>query len=444
MQRDAEASCRPGPAAARLAPGYTPAASLRVLATMIVVTLTLSLATTPFGQVADPVRRAFGIDDLQFSMLIGMLFAVPSMVMSVAGGWLADRVARRRLLAVAVLTWTAGACGTALAQDYTQLAVARLLVAAAAGVKFPLAMTWLADAYPPAQRGKAVGAFFVVVGVGPAVGASISGLVLHAAQAGHFAGWPQLGGWEAWRQALFLLGLSNLLVLPAIALLRDIRPAREAAAEAAAALPGHQLPWRLVAALIAGSALFALADSANLAWLPTVLSRQHGFDAQQVGFTFGAIALVAGSVGPVLGGLLDGWALRRLGSAGRLTCCAVLALLCAPCLAAFAGHSAMLLVGALVLGGLLSMMAMPLSFLAIQAALPPQRRGLGSGIANAANNLAAASAPTLVAAVSAGLNTGPAALGQGVAAVTVGTFLVISTIYVGTARRLSYLAARAE
>ena len=415
---------------------YRPAQAISVLAALILVTVTLSLATMPLGQMADPVRASFGISDMQFSLLIGALFAVPSMVMSVGGGWLADRLSRRRLLIAAMLVWTTGAAWSALAPSYEQLAAARFLVAAASGVKFPLAMTWIADAFPPAKRGKAVGVLFVVLGVGPAIGASITGLVLHAAQVGDFTGLPIVGTLEPWRQAAALLGLMNLLAMPWIALLRDTRPPRADAVEEAPAATNAHLPLLLLAAMVVGSALFSLADNANLAWLPTVLSRQHGFDAQQVGFTFGLIATVAGSLGPLIGGYVDGWTYKRWGSSGRLRSCAVAALLCAPCLLAFTSTSAKLLIGSLVLSGVISMMAMTLSFLAIQAALPPRQRGLGSGIANAVSNLAGAAAPTLVALASDHVAAGAASLGIGVAVVTVATFCINGGLYAAATQGL--------
>ncbi|WP_077032866.1 MFS transporter [Pelomonas sp. KK5] len=419
-----------------MTPTYRRTEALAVLVAMILVTITLSLATTPFGQIADPVRRTFGISDVKFSLLIGALFAVPSMVMSVGGGWLADRLSRRRLLIGALLVWTGGAIGTALASSYEQLAVARLLVASAAGVKFPLAMTWIADAFPAERRGKAVGALFVVIGVGPAIGAAISGIVVHAAQAGVFKDWPLLAGLEPWRQAVALLAASNLLLLPLIAVLRETRQRHSDTPEVASSDGRPALPLLLVGAMVLGSALFSLADTANLAWLPTVLSRQHGFDAQQVGFAFGAIATIAGSLGPIAAGYIDAWAYKRFGSPGRLRSCAIAALLCAPCLMAFGGSSAHVLIGALIVSGVISMMAMTLSFLAIQAALPPSKRGFGSGLANAVSNLASASAPTLVAMTSAVLPVGPGAIGVGVAVVAVGAFALNGVIYAMTATGL--------
>ena len=423
---------------------YSPGQSWSVLWALVVVTITLNLAVLPFGQVAEGVRRTFGIDDLQFSLLLGALFAVPSVAMTVGGGWLADRISRRRLLMAAMVAWTSGALLAAFATDFTQLAIGRMIVAAASGIKFPLAMTWISDAFPGARRGRAVGAFFMVVGIAPAVGASLSGVVLQAAESGTFAALPLVGGQEPWRIALALLALANVLPFPWVATLHDARSRIVAVTDDTATAPAVRFPAGLALAMVAVAALLAMADTANLAWLPTVLRRQHGFDARQVGFAFALITTIAGSTGPLLAGAIDGPIYRRFGTAGRLAACGIAAACCAPLLLSFAGRDAHVLVGALVISGAISMMAMTFGFTAIQSLLPSGKRGLGTGLANAASNLASAAAPTSVAFIADRIPAGNAALGCGVAAVTVAAFACTALLAWIAARGLARWHRRDE
>jgi MFS transporter, Spinster family, sphingosine-1-phosphate transporter len=414
------------------------AQSIRILIVVLVVTLGLSLVTTPLNQVADPVRRSLSIDDVQFSFLLGALFAIPSIIMTVVGGWLADRVSRRLLLASAMLFWTGGAVWSAFATTYSELAIARLIVAAAAGIKFPVVMTWVSDAYPPERRGKAIGAVFVVIGIAPAIGATLSGLVLHASQQITLHSLPGLGVLEPWRLTVATLALLNFLVLPWIFGLPDLRRGADEIATAGTVTTQTQTPsvW-LLAAIVLATALVTLADNANLAWLPTVLSRQFTFDAREVGFIFGLIVLLAGSLGPIIGGWLDGRIYRRHGPSGRLAACSGASLICAPLLGAFMSNNAQLLTGSLIISGTLTMLITTISFVALQGLLPPAHRGVGIGITQALNNLAAASAPTLVALVSAGLNAGAASLSHAVSLVTVTTFLATSLVCAACATALS-------
>ncbi len=413
---------------------YRPREAYSVLVVLIFVTITLNLAILPFGQVADPVRKAFGIDDIQFSLLLGALFAVPSMVMSVFGGWLADRLARSRLLVAAMAGWTIGALLCAFASSYQELAIGRLIVAASAGVKFPLAMTWISDAFPGERRGRAISAFFVILGIAPAIGASLSGAVLGAAESGALVHIPVIGSMEPWRVALALLALTSVLPMPFVAMLRDSRP-RAASSDVDTSSGAGKFPVIPALAMVAVSALLSMADTANLAWLPTVLRRQHAFDAQQVGYAFALITTVGGSVGPIGAGVLDGWIYRHYGNPGRLVACGIASLICAPLLLAFAGGNAQVLVGSLVVSGAISMAAGTFGYTAIQSLLPSSKRGLGTGMANAVNNLAQAAAPTMVAFVAGRLALGAASLGTGVAVVTVSAFLLIALLCFSTAKR---------
>jgi MFS family permease len=420
------------PAPATDATGYGRWEGHSVLAALIVTTVTLNLCIQPIGQVADPIRKAFGIDDVQFSFLLSALVAIPSTLMSVAGGWLADKVSRRRLLLAALLTCTMGALLCALAGSYTQLAIGRLVIATAAGMHFPLAMSWASDAYSAARRGRAVGALFVIFGIAPAISASITGLVLGATEGGHLATLPLVGHLEPWRAALLVLALTSVPFLPWVATLRDDRPVR--LAEAASSIgPKAAFPLVFAVSMMAVTALLALADTANLAWLPTVLRRQYGFAAEQVGFTFALMTTIGGSLGPITAGFVDGWVFKRWGNAGRLAACGAAACISAPLLMAFTGNSSHVLLTSLVCSSVASMAAMTLAYTCIQSLLPSGQRGLGSGIANAANTLASASAPTAVAFI-AGASTGAGALGNGIAAVTVSAFVLTAVLSFACAR----------
>jgi MFS family permease len=407
---------------------------LSVLLAMILVSITLNLVTLPFAQVATEISRTYGIDDVKFSLLIGLFFAVPVTLMSIGGGWLADHVSRRRVLVVAMVVWTAGAIWTALAPTYEQMALSRMVVAAAVGTKFPVAMTWINDAFPPHRRARAIGALFVILNIGPAIGASISGVILNAVETGAFTGLPGIGGLEPWRVGLLVLALISLLPLPWVALLKDARPARAEVPADVPASSGESFPVWLVAALVVSAALLSLADTANLGWLPTVLKRQYGFDAQEVGFTFALIVTVAGTLGPLAAGVLDDHVHKRHGLNGSIITCAIAAALCAPLLAAFAQPSSHLLIAALLVSGVISVMALTVGYVAIQSLLAADRRGTGTGLAHALENLARASAPTLVATVGLPFAAMPAGgLGAGVAIVCVGAFALAALLYAGVA-----------
>ncbi|MBP6848935.1 MAG: MFS transporter, partial [Kofleriaceae bacterium] len=91
-----------------------PPAAAVVLAILALANL-LSYASrnAPFA-VYDDLRAQFGVDDRDLGWL-GTAFMLPHALATLPVGWLADRAARRRVLAAGILLWcAAGVLGAVL------------------------------------------------------------------------------------------------------------------------------------------------------------------------------------------------------------------------------------------------------------------------------------------------------------------------------------------
>jgi MFS family permease len=146
-----------------------------------------------------------------------MLFFVPALVggvMGLLGGYLTDRLGRRRVLTWSILLYAFSAFASGFATSLTQLLVLRCLVWVGVCVEFVAAVAWLAELFPdPKRREKVIGytqAF-----------SSLGGLLVALANKGCVAWAGSLpaihGSHDAWRYTL----ISGLI--PAIPLL-VIRP----------------------------------------------------------------------------------------------------------------------------------------------------------------------------------------------------------------------------
>lgn len=418
---------------------------ISVLLVVALVSITLNLVTLPFAQVANEISETYSIDDVKFSLLIGVFFAIPITLMSVVGGWLSDHNSRRNLLILAIIAWTAGGIWTALAPNYEHMAAARMLVAAAVGIKFPLSMTWINDAFPSHQRARAIGALFVVLNIGPASSAAIAGLVLQGAQEQAFAWIPLFDGLSPWRAGLLILAIMAIIPLPFVALLKDARRGEVESPSKDNSPAKRSYPIWIIAALVVGAALLGLADTATLGWLPAVLKRQYDYSAEQVGFTFALIVMIAGTVGPLLAGFLDDRLHKRYGLLASLVTCGIACALCAPLIAAFAQPSAFVLVGALLVSGVISVMAMTVAYVAIQSLLSSDTRGTGTGLAHALESLSRAAAPTIVATVALLYTQAPGGgLGMGIATVCIAIYMLTALLYGGLTFYLSRQNRAAE
>ena len=405
---------------------YSRGQAYAVLVAMVLAALCLDLAKLPMNVMVDPIRKALGISDVQISLLLGAVGVVPFVLMSLIGGWLSDRLSRRRLISGAIATWTMGAAICAWSNSFEMLVLGRVVLFAGAGIKLPVAMTWVNDAFPPEQRGRAVGAFFVVLGSGPSLAIMLAGVVQRAAEGGAFAAWAAFLGPESWRSTTLLLALPGLSMLPLVAVLHHGRshPGQRAAAEQASMAPAAPMPLGQVATLVTVAALIVMVDSASLAWLPTVFTRSFGFDAQEAGFTFGVITLVAGGLGPLVGGWLGDALYRRHGLVGRVWLATAATLCCVPLLTVYLIHAPAWLAVALTLNGACTVAALSITYVNAQSLLPHRHRGLGTGMISAATSIVGSAGPTLVALASEHLLGGPMALPRSIALVGAGGSLL--------------------
>ncbi|MGV3484211.1 MAG: MFS transporter [Planctomycetaceae bacterium] len=146
-----------------------------------------------------------------------LLFFVPAVVGGVFGlwgGWLTDRLGRRRVLTFSILLYAFGAFAAGFATTFPQLLFFRCCVFVGVCVEFVAAVAWLAELFPnPVQRERVLGWTQAFSSLG---GLMVAGMNILA---GTYAmSLPAIaGGHEAWRYTL----ISG--VIPALPLIL-IRP----------------------------------------------------------------------------------------------------------------------------------------------------------------------------------------------------------------------------
>jgi predicted MFS family arabinose efflux permease len=153
----------------------------------------------------------------EFNLWVGLLFYIPAVaggIFGLLGGYLTDRLGRRRVLVWSILIYAFSALGAGFATSLTQLLILRCTTFIGVCVEFVAAVAWLAELFPhPKQRESVLGytqAF-----------SSVGGLLISAAYyiaVTYGSSFPAIhGGHQAWRYTL----LSGLL--PAIPLI-VVRP----------------------------------------------------------------------------------------------------------------------------------------------------------------------------------------------------------------------------
>jgi DHA2 family lincomycin resistance protein-like MFS transporter len=95
-------------------------------------------------------------------------------------GYLIQRFHSRPLFVTAMSLFVAGTALAAVAPGFPVLLVGRIIQASGTAIIFPLLMTTVMTLVPPATRGRMMGNISIVMSVAPAIGPTISGVILSA------------------------------------------------------------------------------------------------------------------------------------------------------------------------------------------------------------------------------------------------------------------------
>ncbi len=102
-------------------------------------------------------------------------------VLLLMGAAVGDRFGRKRMFTVGIALFTASSAAAALAPTIGLLIAARAAQGVGAAIATPLTLTLLADAFPPNQRGLALGVWSGISGIGVALGPLVGGAVIQLA-----------------------------------------------------------------------------------------------------------------------------------------------------------------------------------------------------------------------------------------------------------------------
>ena len=343
------------------------------------------------GLLVDPIRADLHISDTQVGVLQGIAFAI---VYSFAGlplGRLADLVQRRSVLLGGIALWSVGTLLCGYAGSFGLLFAGRIVVGIGEAALAPAAMSMIADMFPTARRGTAIGLFAMGMVIGGGAAISIGGAVLGLAAHGSFVDVPVIGTLAPWRTVLVLLAMSGVPLFLLLALVRE--PSRHrTAVEAAqsgdglrAILAQLALVRGALIPLVLGCALMSVGDFAMMSWAPALLSRRYLLSPEAIGLALGLPIVLAGALASLGGGAIsDRLALRR-GPAGRLllaACSAIVALPFALIAITSSAHQAIACVALWILG---STVAGIVGMTAIQEIVPNRARGLSASFISFGN-----------------------------------------------------------
>lgn len=256
------------------------------------------------GPLTTPIMETFGIDEVQMGAVVSGALLVGT-IFYLIWGYLYDRYARSKLLALASFIWGSTTWLSGIAPTYSSFLVTR----ASTGVddsSYPGIYSLIADYFGPQIRGKVYG----ILQIGQPLGYMI-GLILATV----------LGGVIGWRSVFFITGSIGLILAVVIFFFVKEPPRGQSEPELAGLeqVGVYKFDWKLAGGLFRKRSLIFLYLQGFVGvfpwnvityWFFRYLETERGYSSDQVLMTMAPAILVL-AAGYFVGGAIGDRAFKR-------------------------------------------------------------------------------------------------------------------------------------
>lgn len=266
------------------------------------------------GILAVPIKADLNLSDTQLSLMGGLAFALFYTFLGVPIAVLADRKSRVWIMTIALGVWSAMTALCGVAQNFTQLFLARLGVGVGEAGGVAPAYSLIADYFPSDKRARALSIYSFGIPIGSALGILLGGV---------------LTSYLDWRSAFIIVGAAGLLLAPLLRL--TVKDPDRGAYDAGP--PPSPAPVMEVVRTIAkkpsfwglsfGAASSSMMGYGIIFWLPSFFVRSFGGELPAffsfmpdflippnpkpvlyASYFYGALLLIGGVAGIWIGGVL--------------------------------------------------------------------------------------------------------------------------------------------
>jgi multidrug resistance protein len=272
------------------------------------------------------IKEEFHPSDAALGFLTSS-FLICYMVASPFVGRLADRSSRQIIIVVGAILWSIATLLTAVTHNFTELLIRHAVVGIGEATFVVIAPAYIADLFTVGRRGRMLAYFYLAIPVGSAMGYILGGY---------------LGTRYGWRAPFYVGAFPAVLVGIAFLFTREpIRGNTEPSHGAAEktklrALASNPAFWTATL----GMAMFTFVVGGIQVWMPSFLARERLLPLDKANLYLGAIVVITGFLGTLVGGWLGDKYLRRTPAAYYLVSAIGMALALLPALLTIYGSSA--------------------------------------------------------------------------------------------------------
>ena len=282
---------------------FSPGYARYVLAVLFLVYVFNFIDRQILSILLDPIKEELGASDTQMGFLTGLAFAVFYTGFGIPIARWADRGVRRSIIAMGLTVWSLMTALCGLAQNFLQLAAARVGVGVGEAAGSPPAHSLISDYFPPERRAAALSVYNVGIPVGVMFGYLAGGWLLE---------------FFNWRVAFFVVGIPGVLL--ALLMRFTVREPVRGMSEKAGVDTGSDslgdvlrflLSLRSFVLLAVASGIASLSAYGFGAWVPAFMGRVHGMGSGEIGTWIGLESGVGGALGMIGTGIVADRLARR-------------------------------------------------------------------------------------------------------------------------------------
>ncbi|GEO01273.1 MFS transporter [Novosphingobium sediminis] len=328
----------------------------------------------------EDIKHAFTLSDTEIGLITGFAFTLLYVVCGLPLAWLADRMSRPLIIAVSIATWSLMTALCGMATGFWTFFLARMGVGIGESGSGPAGTSLLTQTFKGHELGRAMGIYFLGPTLGTAAGLILGGVLAHTV---------------GWRMTFLLLGIPGILFALFVFMTvkepggRPIPPKVSLAEGLTAWFTGIRalLANRVFLAASAAFGCMIVTGYGFATWLAAIMLRGFHVSTADVGFYLGLAFVLGGIPGPLLGGYLTDWLVRR-DARWRAWLPAIATLGCLPIyLAALLSTNFWTFLGLFSCGYLVFLTAQAPTVSLIQLAVRPDERAMAMAVAMIFNNL---------------------------------------------------------
>lgn len=242
----------------------------------------------------ESIKEDLHLSDSQLGFISGLAFSLLYVVVVIPVARWADRSSRKNIIGIALGLWSFITVLTGLANNYIQLALARIGVGLGESGAGPASHSIIADYFPEDKRSMAYAIHGLGIYIGLLFGFALGGIL------------EQFYGWRA---AFYIIGLPGLVF--AIVFLSTVKePPRVLSAfeKSNDTIPTFKevfvflISKKTFIYLGIATVLHAFVGSSFANWMPPFLARVHHMGTMEIGLWLAFAIGVCGAIGTYIGG----------------------------------------------------------------------------------------------------------------------------------------------